>query len=154
MQHDLEVANVPYKTDEGQADFHALRHTYLSRLGRSGASPKAMQRLARHTTVELTLGKYTHVNLYDLKSAVEGLPPLPTAHRTMRRPMCCRRREPTQPTYRQLMSYRLAYRNQAQNSAFRCISTQSKQYRKVSTKQPAKLVRRPQNPEKNRALRP
>ena len=78
MQQDLEVANVPYKTDEGQADFHALRHTYLSRLGRSGASPKAMQRLARHTTVELTLGKYTHANLYDLASAVDGLPPLPT----------------------------------------------------------------------------
>ena len=78
MQRDLEVANVPYKTDEGQADFHALRHTYLSRLGRSGASPKAMQRLARHTTVELTLGKYTHANLYDLASAVDGLPPLPT----------------------------------------------------------------------------
>ncbi len=78
MQHDLQVADVPYKTDEGQADFHALRHTYLSRLGRSGASPKAMQRLARHTTVELTLGKYTHANLYDLASAVDGLPPLPT----------------------------------------------------------------------------
>jgi hypothetical protein len=78
MQQDLEVANVPYKTDEGQADFNALRHTYLPRLGRSGASPKAMQRLARHTTVELTLRKDTHANLYDLASAVDGLPPLPT----------------------------------------------------------------------------
>jgi hypothetical protein len=36
-----------------------------------------MQRLARHTTVELTLGKYTHVSLHDLAGAVEGLPPLP-----------------------------------------------------------------------------
>lgn len=35
---------VGYRDDDGQqADFHALRHTYLSRLGRSGASPKAMQ---------------------------------------------------------------------------------------------------------------
>ncbi len=49
---------------------------YLSRLGRSGASPKAMQRLARHTTVQLTLGRYTHANLFDLKSAVDLLPPL------------------------------------------------------------------------------
>ena len=64
--------------DDGcYADFHALRHTYLSRLGRSGANPKVMQRLARHTTVELTLGRYTHADLYDLTSAVEQLPALP-----------------------------------------------------------------------------
>lgn len=67
-----------YRDHDGkQADFHALRHTYLSRLGRSGASPKAMQRLARHSTVELTLGRYTHAGLYDLAEAVERLPSLP-----------------------------------------------------------------------------
>ncbi|MBI1309672.1 tyrosine-type recombinase/integrase [bacterium] len=68
-----------YSTEDGTADFHALRHTYLSRLGRSGASAKAMQKLARHTTVELTIGRYTHANLYDLAAAVEGLPPLLSA---------------------------------------------------------------------------
>jgi len=67
-----------YSTEDGTADFHSLRHTYLSRLGRSGASAKAMQKLARHTTVELTIGRYTHANLYDLAAAVEGLPPLLT----------------------------------------------------------------------------
>ncbi len=35
-----------------------------------------MQKLARHTTVELTIGRYTHANLYDLAAAVAGLPPL------------------------------------------------------------------------------
>ncbi len=65
-----------YNTEDGTADFHSLRHTYLSRLGRSGASAKAMQKLARHTTVELTIGRYTHANLYDLAAAVDGLPPL------------------------------------------------------------------------------
>ena len=63
--------------DNQQADFHSLRHTYLSRLGRSGASPKVMQMLARHSTVELTLGRYTHAGLFDLSSAVNALPPLP-----------------------------------------------------------------------------
>ena len=78
IRRDLESAGVPYRDADGkQADFHALRHTYLSRLGRSGASPKVMQRLARHTTVELTLGRYTHAGLYDLSSAVDALPPLP-----------------------------------------------------------------------------
>ena len=47
MQSDLKQAGIPYVDVGGRyADFHALRHTYLSRLSRSGASPKAMQRLA------------------------------------------------------------------------------------------------------------
>ncbi len=62
--------------DDQQADFHALRHTYLSRLGRSGASAKVMQRLARHSTVELTIGRYTHAGLSDLSAAVNKLPSL------------------------------------------------------------------------------
>ena len=68
-----------YRDREGQqADFHALRHTFLSRLGRSGASAKVMQRLARHSTVALTLDRYTHAGLFDLQAAVEKLPPLPS----------------------------------------------------------------------------
>lgn len=79
MMADLARAGIDYRDDDGQqADFHALRHTFLSRLGRSGASAKAMQRLARHTTVQLTLGRYTHANLFDLKSAVDLLPPIST----------------------------------------------------------------------------
>lgn len=95
--------------DNQQADFHSLRHTYLSRLGRSGASPKVKQKLARHSTVELTLGRYTHAGLFDLSSAVNALPPLPIkdapkTERTVMRatgtddfsglstgPSCCRR---------------------------------------------------------------
>jgi site-specific recombinase XerD len=67
-----------YHTSDGkQADFHSLRHTFLRRLGRSGASPKAMQMLARHSTIELTLGRYTHASLFDLGSAMDALPALP-----------------------------------------------------------------------------
>jgi len=76
-----------YRDHDGkQADFHSLRHTYLSRLGRSGASPKAMQRLARHSTVELTLGRYTHAGLYDLAAAVDQLPSLPVKSPSHREP--------------------------------------------------------------------
>ena len=71
-----------YKNDTGQADFHALRHTYLSRLGRSGVSAKAMQKLARHSTVELTIGRYAHANLNDLGSAVRQMSPLPLSTST------------------------------------------------------------------------
>ena len=71
-----------FRTEVGQADFHALRHTYLSRLGRSGVSAKAMQKLARHSTVELTIGRYTHTNINDLGSAVQQMTPLPLASST------------------------------------------------------------------------
>jgi integrase len=67
-----------YRDAEGrQIDFHALRHTFLSRLGRAGVPAKVMQRLARHSTVELTLGRYTHANVFDLAAGVDSLPPLP-----------------------------------------------------------------------------
>ena len=36
-----------------------------------------MQRLARHSTVELTIGRYTHANLNDLGAAVRQMCPLP-----------------------------------------------------------------------------
>lgn len=58
------------------ADFHALRHTYISRIVRSGASAKAAQTLARHSTVQLTVGRYAHASLYDLTAAVDALPSL------------------------------------------------------------------------------
>ena len=36
-----------------------------------------MQKLARHSTVELTPGRYIHAGLFDLSSAVNALPRLP-----------------------------------------------------------------------------
>jgi len=56
------------------ADFHALRHTYISRLVRSGANVKVVQELARHSTPTLTLGRYSHVQLMDQKQALDALP--------------------------------------------------------------------------------
>jgi len=55
-------------------DFHALRHTYISRVVRTGATAKAAQILARHSTVQLTIARYAHTDLYDLTAAVEALP--------------------------------------------------------------------------------
>lgn len=66
-----------YRDDDGkQADFHALRGTYLSHLGRSGASVKILQTLARHSTSGLTLQRYVRVSAHDLAAAVADLPPI------------------------------------------------------------------------------
>jgi len=64
------------------ADFHALRHTFISRIVQSGASAKTAQTLARHSTVQLTLGRYAHATLLDLASAVDSLPPISPAEPT------------------------------------------------------------------------
>jgi len=56
------------------ADFHALRHTYVSRLVRSGANVKVAQELARHSTPMLTLGRYAHIEVLDQTKALAALP--------------------------------------------------------------------------------
>lgn len=56
------------------ADFHALRHFFITNLERAGVSPKLAQTLARHSDIRLTLGIYTHVGLGDQTSAIAALP--------------------------------------------------------------------------------
>jgi integrase len=64
-----------YEDDQGRtADFHALRHSYVTSLARSGVHPKTAQELARHQDIRLTMASYTHVRLHDLGKAVEELP--------------------------------------------------------------------------------
>jgi len=55
-------------------DFHALRHTFLTNLARSGVHPRIMQSLARHSDPKLTLGRYTHTELGEQHEAVTMLP--------------------------------------------------------------------------------
>jgi integrase len=64
-----------FKTRDGLfADFHSLRHFFITNLERSGVSPKLAQTLARHSDIRLTLGIYTHVGLQDQVGAIEALP--------------------------------------------------------------------------------
>jgi integrase len=77
LRHDLEAAGIAYRDASGRvADFHSLRHSYVTALALSGASVKVVQSLARHSTPTLTLGIYSHVGLYDQTGALEALPDL------------------------------------------------------------------------------
>ena len=50
---DLAAAKVDYENTQGcVADFHALRHTFISNLARAGVHPRNAQALARHSTSE------------------------------------------------------------------------------------------------------
>jgi len=59
------------------ADFHSMRHLFITSLERAGVSPKMAQTLARHSDIRLTLGVYTHVELPDCTAAIESLPAPP-----------------------------------------------------------------------------
>jgi integrase len=64
-----------YKNREGLfADFHSLRHFFITNLERAGVTPKLAQTLARHSDIRLTLGIYTHVGLHDQTAAISSLP--------------------------------------------------------------------------------
>ncbi len=78
FRKDLEIAGIDYIDQSGRvADFHALRHTFISNLSQSGVSPKIAQSLARHSTIGLTMDTYTHIGLHDERAALEKLPDLP-----------------------------------------------------------------------------
>src|SRR5262245_51504653 len=82
LRIDLKAAGIPYVVDgpDGplHADFHALRHTYLTLGGRAGIDLRTLQELAGHSTPTLT-ARYSHRRLHDLAGAVEKLPSfLPT----------------------------------------------------------------------------
>ena len=61
------------------ADFHALRHSYISLLAAGGVHPKIAQSLARHSDIKLTMNRYTHTVISDEAEALEVLPDFPSA---------------------------------------------------------------------------
>lgn len=77
LQVDLKAAGVEYQNADGLfADFHALRHTYITNLARHGVPLATAQKLARHSTPVLTASRYTHIELADQSREVQKLPRL------------------------------------------------------------------------------
>lgn len=66
IQHDLKAAGIAYEVDERKADFHALRYTFITNAIKSGEHPAAVQRLARHSDINLTFRVYADLGLEDL----------------------------------------------------------------------------------------
>ena len=74
VKKDLERAGIPYETEEGTADFHAVgRHTYITELLRNGASLVEARELARHSDINMTM-RYTHIGIDDQARAVAAIP--------------------------------------------------------------------------------
>ncbi|VTR97595.1 tyrosine recombinase : Marine sediment metagenome DNA, contig: S06H3_L02821 (Fragment) OS=marine sediment metagenome GN=S06H3_17168 PE=4 SV=1: HTH_17: Phage_integrase [Tuwongella immobilis] len=79
IRADLAAVGIPYSVNGPNgpefADFHALRHSYLTLGGRSGIDLRTLQELAGHSTPSLT-ARYSHRRFDDLAGAVAKLPSL------------------------------------------------------------------------------
>lgn len=78
LRPDLQDAGILYVADgpDGPlfADFHALRHSYITLIARATKNPKLTQEFARHASPVLTLAIYTHVEEADRAAAMDALP--------------------------------------------------------------------------------
>jgi integrase/recombinase XerD len=64
-----------YRNQDGlYADFHSLRHAFVSNLAKGDVHPKTAQLLARHSSIELTMNRYTHVADEEKSLAIAKLP--------------------------------------------------------------------------------
>ncbi len=77
LRLDLTAAGIPYCVEGANGpeyrDFHGMRHTYITMLGRNGVDLRTAQILAGHSTPTLT-ARYMHFRDDELSEAVENLP--------------------------------------------------------------------------------
>ena len=76
LKADLSDAGIEHIDGNGKVcDFHSLRHTFITALDKTDASLKERMTLARHSDrSNLTLGTYTHIQVYDLRRVIEQFP--------------------------------------------------------------------------------
>jgi integrase len=78
VRRDLEAAGIPYRDAVGRVfDFHSLRCELATLADAAGVSPRVVQRLMRHSKLEMT-GRYTRPRTVDIEAAASMLPSLST----------------------------------------------------------------------------
>ena len=75
LRKDLDKAGISYKDSQGrQADFHSLRYTFGTNLGRAGVPPRVAMELMRHADIRLTTRIYTDASKLPTAEAIASLP--------------------------------------------------------------------------------
>ena len=74
LYKDLKHAGIERENGQGIIDFHSLRHTFGTRLAKSGVAPKVAMDLMRHSDINLTMNAYSHTLLEDRASAISKTP--------------------------------------------------------------------------------
>ena len=76
LRCDLKAAGIPYRDVSGLVfDFHALRCELATLADAAGVSPRVVQKLMRHSSLQLT-GRYTRPRAVDINAAASKLPSL------------------------------------------------------------------------------
>jgi len=79
LRVDLEAAGIEYRDASGLVfDFHSLRCEMATLADAAGVSPRVVQRLMRHSSLELT-GRYTRPRAVDIDAAAGMIPSLKAA---------------------------------------------------------------------------
>ena len=71
----LAKAGIPYLDEQGRrVDFHSLRLTFGTNLVLSGAHPRVVQEMMRHSDIRITMKLYADVTGLPLAEAAAALP--------------------------------------------------------------------------------
>ena len=73
MQHIREKYNSIYKVQMPCVTPHVCRHTFCSKMAKSGMNPKTLQYIMGHADISVTLNTYTHVNFEEAQNEMERL---------------------------------------------------------------------------------
>jgi hypothetical protein len=77
FDQDLKRSGIAKRNDRDlTVDFHSLRKSFVSWLLASGANPRAVQELARHSDLKLTTKTYCSTELLPTRQSLLGLPPM------------------------------------------------------------------------------
>ena len=71
MQHIREKYNSIYKIQMPRLTPHVCRHTFCSKMAKSGMNPKTLQYIMGHSDISVTLNVYTHVSVDDAKEEMK-----------------------------------------------------------------------------------
>ena len=71
MQHIREKYNSIYKVQMPCVTPHVCRHTFCSKMAKSGMNPKTLQYIMGHSDISVTLNVYTHVSVDDAKEEMK-----------------------------------------------------------------------------------
>ena len=77
IRRDLRLCGGSYRDEDGKVfDFHSLRSQFITGLARAGVHPAQARRLARHSSITLTMNHYTHVAVEELRDSLASVPAL------------------------------------------------------------------------------
>ena len=71
FQHILQKYNSIYKIQMPKVTPHVCRHTFCSKMAKSGMNPKSLQYIMGHADISVTMNTYTHVKFEDAEAEMK-----------------------------------------------------------------------------------